>query len=486
MRRTRDFEKVRMTVFKYQQVPIWGRKASDEMLLISNVTAVTMDDQRRIVGNAGIAIDGQKIVAVDPIDTMRERYPDAEAIDGTGMVALPGLIDTHAHADQSLLRGLGDNMHWIPFLDDVVEPYLVKRDPADGVLANTLSIMEMLRAGTTCFVSPNVDPRDDYESLTDVVGQLGIRAVLGRFIMPSDEPDSASVARKTVDEAASIMRRWHDSQHGLVKMWFGLMVPRVAGDTDHPAFYKAVMDESREMGVGITYHFCSEIEDSDYIEQTYGMRPAEWSRDNNALGPNVLLINGCWVTPLEIKILADTGTHLAHSPVANMKMATGILPVPDVLEGGVNLSLGTDGALNNNSYDMFAEMKAACLLQNATRRSASALKAETVLEMATINGAKAIGREDELGSIEAGKLADITLVDLKRPETWPVHDVLSNLVFSANRSNVHTVFVGGRKVVEGGRILGMDETAVLERAQISAARTVSALGLDSAVGRTPD
>ncbi|NCF51501.1 amidohydrolase family protein [Gammaproteobacteria bacterium] len=454
-----------------------GISSGEDMLVICNVTAVTMDDRRRIIGDAGIAIDGQKIAAVDSAENIRKRYPDADLLDGAGMIAIPGLIDTHAHADQSLLRGLGDNMHWMPFLDDVVEPYLAKRDPADGVLANALSIMEMIHSGTTCFVSPNVDPRDDYASLTNVIGDLGIRAVLGRFTMPDAGPDSEGVARDTVAAAASVMHRWHATQQGLVSMWFGLMVPRRPGDTDHPAFYRAVANEAREMGVGIVYHFCSEIEDSTYIEDTYGVRPAEWSRDNHALGPNVLLINGCWVTPLEIQILAESGTHLAHSPVANMKMATGILPVPDVLAAGVNVSLGTDGALNNNSYDMFGEMKAACLLQNATKRSASALTAQTALEMATIRGARSIGREDELGSIAVGKLADIVLVDMRRPGTYPVHDVVSNLVFATSGSNVHTVFVAGKKILEAGRILGMNETEVLDKAAESALRTRRMLGL---------
>ena len=442
------------------------------MFLIRNVTAVTVDEHRRVIDDAAIAIEGDRIVAVDSANALAERFVDAEVFDAEGMVAIPGLIDTHAHADQSLLRGLGDNLHWVPFLDEVVEPCLARRDPADGVVANTLSIMEMLRSGTTCFVSPNVDPRDDFQALTDSIGKLGIRAVLGRFIVPAEGPDNATIARRTVDEAANVMRRWHGAADNRVSMWFGLMVPRRAGDTDHPAFYERVAAESRDMGVGIVYHFCSEIEDADYIVKTYGMRPAEWSRDNHALGPNVLLINGCWVTPREIGILADTGSHLAHSPVANMKMATGILPVPDVIAGGVNVSLGTDGALNNNSYDMFAEMKTACLLQNAIRRSADALTADTALEMATINGARSIGREADLGSLEAGKLADIVLLNFRKPGTYPVHDVVSNIVFSAGPQNVHSVFVGGRKVVAAGRILGMDEDAVLNQARDSAARVV--------------
>jgi cytosine/adenosine deaminase-related metal-dependent hydrolase len=447
------------------------------MLVITNLTVVTMDDQRRILKDAAIAVDGDKIAAVGPAGALRTRFPDAETMDGRGLVAIPGLIDTHAHADQSLLRGLGDGMHWIPFLDRVVSPYLARRDPADAVLANTLSMIEMVRSGTTCFVSPNVDPRDDLGGLSQAVAAVGIRAVLCRFAMPRPGVDSSAAAKAAVTEASAAMRRWHDGEGGLVKLWFGLDVPRRPGDTFHPNFYREVAAEARRLGVGISYHFCSEIEDAAYIQDTFGMRPAEWSRDNHALGPNVILINGCWVTPEEIRILSDSGTHLAHSPVANMKMATGVLPLPDVLAAGVNVSLGTDGGLNNNTHDMFAEMKAACLLQNCVRRSPTALTALQALELATIHGARAVGRGHELGSIESGKLADIVLVDLNRAHSVPAHDVVSNLVFTANGGNVDTVLIGGRFVLRHGRLDRLDERAVCTQARERAEKIPVELGL---------
>ena len=430
-----------------------------------------MDARRRIVTDAAIAVQGDTIVAVDKLDRLLAADPSGEGraydavFDAEGMVALPGLIDAHAHADQALLRGLGDQCHWMPFLDDIIDPWLARRAPADAVLANTLAMAEMLRAGTTCFVSPNVDPRDDLSALSRSVGEVGIRAVLGRFCVAGG--DTAAQSVRLVDEAAREMAAWHGGAGGLVSLWFGLDVPRRPGDRDYPHYYRAVADAARALQTGIVYHFCSEFEDAVYIRNRYGQQPAEWSRDNHALGPNVLLINGCQLTPLEMRILADSGSHLAHSPVANMKMATGILPLPDVLAAGVNVCLGTDGALNNNGYDLFGEMKAACLLQNATRRSASALTAHQALELATIHGAQAIGRPD-LGSLEAGKRADIVLLDLRTPAHVPVHDLVSNLVFCGGGSRVHTVFVGGRRVLDAGRVAGIDEAALAREAQARA------------------
>lgn len=447
------------------------------MHLLHNVTVVTMDKDRRIITDGAIAFENNIIKNVGKAESLFSAYDDAVREDGHEMVVLPGFIDTHAHADQSLLRGIGDQLHWIPFLDDVVDPFLTRRDPEEGVIANKLAMAEMLRNGTTCFVSPNVDPRDNFEQLIHAVGELGIRAILGRFTIPEPGEDSPAIAATTLKSTMKVMNAWHESANGLVSMWFGLDVPRRPGDTDHPSFYNAVMDESKQLGVGIVYHFCSEFEDAVYIVNHYGMRPAEWSLENNALGQNVLLIGGTQMTPREIQILKDTGTHLAHSPVANMKMATGNLPLVDVLAAGVNVALGTDGALNNNSYDMIAEMKTSVLLQNSMRRNAKALGAHQVLEMATINGARAIGRENELGSIETGKQADLLIMNLSHPSTVPAHDLVSNIVFSAGVRNVHSVYVAGRKVVENGRVTGLNEQHLINQAREVAYKLANRLKL---------
>jgi cytosine/adenosine deaminase-related metal-dependent hydrolase len=431
-------------------------------VLITGVTAITMDERRRVISDAAIAVEGTRIVAVDKTALLTDRYEGADHIDGRGMVAIPGLVDTHGHADQSILRGTTDDLHWIPFLRDWIDPYLQHRDVADTVAAYRLSGVEMIRSGTTCFLSPNVDPRDDLEQLTEAIAGLGLRAVLARWVEPG-----APLA-----EGTAAVRRWDGAAGGLIRLWFGLMVPRQPGDEYVPDFYPTVAATARELGTGITYHFCSEIEDAEYYEQVFGMRPAEWAMAHDVLGPNVALINGCWLSEEEIRIVADTGTHVVYSPSATMKMATGVTPVPALVEAGANVSLGTDGGANNNSHDMVREMKAACLLQNVANRRAGAMTAEAALEMATIGGARALGLGDDLGSIETGKRADLVLVDLSRPHAGPVADPVSSLVYAAHGGDVHTVVIDGRVVMRDRVLMGIDEAAVIEEARQAADRVV--------------
>ena len=430
------------------------------MFLIRDVTVVTMDATRRVIVDGAIAIDGPRIAAVDKTTVLGARYPNANVVAGRGMVAIPGLIDAHAHADQSILRGTTDDLHWIPFLEDWIDPYLGRRDPADTRAAYGLSALEMVKGGTTCFISPNVDPSDEIAALIAVTGQIGIRAVFAFWVEP-DTDMTPTVAR---------VEATHGADGGRVQGWFGLKVPRQPGDHYQPDFYPRVADEARRLGTGVVYHFCSEIEDAAYYESTFGVRPAEWARDHDALGPHVAVINACWSTPGEIDILAATGTHVVYSPSATAKMATGVTPAVDMLAAGVNVALGTDGGANNNSHDMIREMKAACLLQNSVRRQAGALPAETALELATIGGARAIGRADELGSLEAGKRADVVLVDLAQSHSMPVADAVSSLVYAAHGGNVDTVFIDGRLVVRDRVVKGVDEASVLADADAAARR----------------
>jgi len=429
------------------------------VLVVTDITAITMDRDRRVVHDAAVAIDGTRIAAVGKAAALHAQFAGADVIDGHGMVALPGLIDAHAHADQSLLRGRTDDLLWVPFLAEWIDPYLRERDPAAAVAAYRLTMLEMLRSGTTCFVSPNVDPRDDLDALVGAIDAMGLRAVLAHWV---DTPAA-------LDTASAAVERWDGSAGGRVQVRFGLDIPRLPGDRYQPELYGATAARARELGSGIVSHFCSEVEDWTYYEDHFSLRPTQWAEREGILGPSTLLINGCWLSAIEARILSETGTPVVASPTATMKMASGTTPVRDLRDAGVTVALGTDGAANNNGFDMVREMKAACLSQNATRRRAGTLTAEDALEMATIDGARALGLDAELGSIEPGKRADLVLVDLRRAHTWPVHDPVSNLVYAATGRDVDTVIVDGTVLVRGGAPVLVDEGAVLDDAARAAA-----------------
>jgi 5-methylthioadenosine/S-adenosylhomocysteine deaminase len=441
------------------------------VILIAPVTAITMDPERRVIADAGIVVAGAQIEAVGKADDLAARYPRAHRLDGRGMVAIPGLIDTHSHADQSLLRGTTDDLHWVPFLRDWIDPWLARRTTDEVLAAYRLSLLEMVRAGTTCFLNPNVDRRDDLESLTGAIGQAGVRAVLAPWVGPRSEYDEGLFLDRTI----KAVRAWQGAADGRIQMWFGARVPRQDGDVYAPKFYPALADAALKLGTGITYHFSSEIEDAEYYEATFGESPVEWADLHGLLGPNVALINCCWLWEREIEIVAASGSSVVYSPTATMKMATGVTPVPALLEAGVNVSLGTDGGANNNTHDMIREMKAGCLVQNVVNRRPGALTAEQALELATLGGARAIGRSHDLGSLEVGKKADLVLVDLGRPHTTPLADPVSNLVYAANGSDVHTVMIDGRLVLRDRLALTLDEESVLADARAAAERVTGAI-----------
>lgn len=464
-------EVVRRTSFRSAQPG--GSSYDASVLVIADVVAITMDPDRRVVGGAAIAVDGGRIVWVGKAEEVEARFPDAERLVGRGMVALPGLIDAHCHADQSLLRGRTDDLGWVPFLRDWIDPYLALRQPATTIAAYQLSMLEMIRSGTTCFVSPNVDPSDDWDALIASIELFGLRAVLAHW---ADSPAG-------VERAADAIGRWDGAGGGRIRVRIGLDIPRLPGDRERPDLYRAAVAAAESLRSGFVYHFCSEVEDVAWSVDNWAMRPAEWARDRGLLGAHALLINACQVSPIEVSILAETATPVVHSPTANMKMASGVAPVGDLREAGVVVALGSDGPANNNSFDLFGEMKTACLLQNLSRRGPGSMHAEDALEMATIGGAVAIGQADDIGSLEEGKRADIVLVDLAQPHTSPVRDPVSNLVYAARGANVATVIVNGEVLMRDGVITVCDERAVMT----AAARAASDVDriLPSSVPRWP-
>ncbi len=420
-------------------------------ILIKDGHVVTMDKKRRVLKRGSVAIDGDKITAVG--EDVKEKADIV--IDARGKVVLPGLINAHTHLSMTLLRGVADDMELDPWLKTKIWPIEKHLRAEDCHVGALLGCLEMIKSGTTCFA-------DQYFFMEDVaraVEKAGTRGVLSYGIIEHGDPKR----RKTEIEAGEkLVKAWHGKADGRILTMFGPHAPY----TCSPECLTRVKELAKKYKVGIHTHIAeTRWETDDEIPKKYGKRPVEHLDAIGFLGPEILAAHCVWLTEKEIKILHDRGDQAVHNPVSNMKIACGIAPVPEMLAAGIPVALGTDGAASNNALDMFNEMKFAALLNKVGKLNPTVMPAQAVLEMATVNGATALGLEKEIGSLEVGKKADVVLVDLKKPHLTPLHNVVSHLVYSAVGGDVDTTIVNGKILMQGAEVLALDEDKILDLAQ---------------------
>jgi len=327
----------------------------------------------------------------------------------------------------------------------------------DAYVASLMCYSEMIKAGITCAL----DMYRFMDRCADAAEKVGILAVLAPYV--ADRPGYEYFEK--LEDNEKLIRAKHGSAEGRISVWVGL---EHLVHCSEDAFRKA-REYADKYGVGIHTHGEESLEMYLRLTQEYGRYPIEILRDYGILGPKTVLAHCVWLTPIEMEILAGTGTSVAHCPVSNMKMASGVAPIPELLNRGVNVCLGSDGVKENNRLDLIQEMKVASLLQKAHRLNASLLPAEQVLRMATINAAKASGMEKDIGSLEEGKKTDIILVDLKKLHLAPLllgefSNVIPNLVFAAQASDVETVLIDGKIVMENHVLKNVNEEMIMERA----------------------
>lgn len=419
-------------------------------ILIKDGYVITMDPERRVLEHGSVAIEGDRIVAVGK--DIRER---AEVlVDAQGKAVLPGLINAHTHLSMTLLRGVADDMSLMEWLETRIWPIEKHLTAADCYVGALLGCLEMIKSGTTCFA-------DQYFYMEDVaraVEEAGIRGVLSYGIIELDDPKRRESELRAGEK---LIKECHGKANGRVLTMFG---PHAAY-TCSPECLAQVKELAGKYGIGIHTHIAETEEEVGKIMKKYGKRPLEHLDAIEFLGPEVLAAHCVCLTEQEIGVIRDRGVKPVHNPVSNMKTASGVAPVPEMLAAGIPVALGTDGAASNNSLDMFNEMKFAALLNKVHKLDPTAVPAQAVLEMATINGAIALGLEKEIGSLEVGKKADLVLIDLKKPHLAPLHNVVSHLVYSAVGSDVDTVIVDGRILMRGRKVLTLEEDRVLENVQ---------------------
>ena len=424
-------------------------------LVVRHATVVTVDAQRRVIADGAVAIAGGRILAVGPAAEVLARYQGREVLDAGGGIVLPGMINAHTHAAMVLFRGIADDLKLMEWLQKYIFPAEARNVTAEFVRAGTrLAALEMIRSGTTTFV----DMYYFEDQVGEVAKEAGIRTVAGETVIQFPAPDN-----KTVDEALAYTERF-------MKRWAGdpLVVAAVAPHSaylDTPETLKAVRALADRYGAPILIHVSESADEQAQVKERYQKTPTEHLRDLGILRKGLVAAHGVWLTAGDRAILKEAGAGVAHCPQSNMKLSSGAAPVREMLAEGLRLGLGTDGAASNNDLDMFEEMLTAALLAKHVSGDPTVAPAAAVLEMATLGGARALGMEDRLGSLEAGKRADLIVVDLAAPRLHPLYDPVSHLVYAAKGADVRHVVVEGKVVMRDRKVLTLDEPAVLAEAE---------------------
>jgi len=423
-------------------------------LVVRNGTVVTVDAGRRVIAHGAVAVDGGRIVAVGTEAEVDGQFRAREVLDAAGGIVIPGLVNAHTHAAMVLFRGVADDLKLMEWLQRYIFPAEKINVTAEFVRAGTrLAALEMIRSGTTTFV----DMYYFEDQVAEVCKEAGLRGVLGSSLIEFPAPDS-----KTIPDALAYAERF-------LKRWANdpLVVPAVAPHSTYlatPETLKAARALADRYRAPILIHLSESSDEQSQVRERYGRTPTEHLRQLGILRRGVLGAHGIWLTPSDRAILKEAGAGVAHCPQSNMKLASGTAPVRDMLAEGLRLGLGTDGAASNNDLDMFEEMLTAALLAKHASGDPTVAPAPAVLEMATLGGARALGMEDRIGSLEPGKRADLVVVGLDEPRLHPLYDPVSHLVYVAKGADVRHVVVEGRVIMRDRRVLTLDEKAVVAEA----------------------
>jgi 5-methylthioadenosine/S-adenosylhomocysteine deaminase len=449
----------------------------ESSLLIKNGTLLTMDrDDSVLVGDL-LVRDG-RILSVGPTTgptTGPAIGPADVTIDASGCAVLPGFVQTHVHLCQTLFRGSADDLALIDWLKKRIWPLEAAHNAASMRASARLAIAEMIKGGTTCALT--METVNHTAEAFRAASETGFRATIGKCMMDKGEEVPPALHEETEDsikESLALLEEWHNSADGRLRYCFA---PRFAVSCTRELLER-VSHLSKERGVMVHTHASENLEEIALVERETGQRNIHYLDSLGLCAPHVALAHCVHLDDAEIETLARTGTHVLHCPSSNLKLNSGIAPVAELLRRGVSVSLGADGAPCNNRLDMLTEMRTAALLQKVLH-GAESLPAHRSLRLATIDGARALGLEHEIGSLEAGKRADISIINLDRLHNTPrPSDLISSIVYSAQASDVETVIIDGRVVMSARGLKTLDEREVIDEANREAALLMSRAGVE--------
>jgi 5-methylthioadenosine/S-adenosylhomocysteine deaminase len=434
-------------------------------VIVTGGSVVTVDGNHRVIPNGAVAIDGSDILAVDTADAIQRQFRGRDTIDATGQVVMPGLINTHTHAPMVLYRGLADDLALMDWLNNYIFPAEAKTVSPDFVRAGTrLAALEMIQSGTTTYA----DMYYFEEEIAKETRTAGLRGVLGQTVIQFPVADARTPADGLARAEAFVNAFKGDP----------LITPAVAPHAlytlDGPTL-KAARDLSRRLNVPTLIHLAETRDEVKTAQERLSRSPVAYLDSLGFFGPGVLAAHGIYVSEGEMALLKSKGVGVSHNPESNMKLASGTAPVTAYLRAGVALGLGTDGAASNNDLDMFEAMRMASLLHKLQTNDPRAVSAQTAIDMATIGGARALGMEKQIGSLEPGKRADVIVVGMNAARQTPMYDPVSHLVYVTRGDDVQTTIVNGKPLMRNRKMLTLDESAILKEARSWADRVKGAV-----------
>ncbi len=415
-------------------------------LLITGGKIVTMDAERRVIDDGALAISGNMIQGIFSAGELPIHYVARKTINADGKVIIPGLITAHSHIAMTLFRGFVEDLALLKWLERVWQ-YELSGLSVDSVLSGSkLAFAEMIRSGVTCVH----DMYWHYLAVIDLAEEIGFHLISGPPITGIGDPDFDEMINTARDVLEQI-KNYH-FVHPIVQAH--------STYTTTPAMMHKVYEFKQEYGVPFTTHASENQAEVDDVREQYGKTPIELLHSYDLLDNRTVLAHCVKLQDHEIALLSESCTNVAHCPESNLKLGSGIARIAEMIEAGVNVCIGTDGAASNNDLDLLGEIRTAALLQKGYYENPEVLTTMQAMEMATINGAKAYGLEEDLGSLEPGKRADIVIIDFDKSHLTPCHDVYAHLVYSVNKADVDTVLIDGRIHLENGNLITLDEDAI--------------------------
>lgn len=434
-------------------------------IVVKNGLIVTMNEENLILKNGGLAIEEDKIIDVGDSERIRKQYSADIELDAKGKAVLPGFVNTHTHLFQNLLKGRRDDLPLFDWVSDVEMP-LVKAQFQDGqkgdfelgYYAALLGCVESLESGTTCLV--DMDLRNP--KVPEAFRLTGIRGFYAMNLADQWVPSEVLLPREEVMEFFDqTSKKWHGAENGRIQCMYAPSTPYICSKE----YLEEIKEQAEKNRMRITIHVSETRNERDLIRKETGKLPVDYLNSLGFLGNDVLAVHCVWVSDGEIDVLKKTGTNVSHNPESNMKLGSGVAPIPSILRKGIAVSLGTDGCASNDNLDMFEEMRTAAFLHKVANLDASVISSLDVLKMATIDGAKSLGLDKQVGSLVTGKKADLILVDLRSTHLKPLNEVVSTLVYCANGADVETVIVDGKIVVQNRRMRSVDEKRLISQVE---------------------